>query len=116
MKRKDPTIYDKSTKFFDEEDLDSDNDDVEPKKKEKKLTIKQYEQDLLLKTGGTFDDESDDEKSNKRPASPTYNEEQNLIKSEIIGKIGGINESDDEDDIGGLFSKRQKTKNEEVMK
>ncbi|XP_055313340.1 protein KRI1 homolog [Sitodiplosis mosellana] len=115
LKRKDPTIYDKSTKFFDEEMIDPDADDGESKKKEKKLTIKQYEQDLLLNTGGTFADDSDDDnvKSNKRPASPSYNEEQNLIKKEILGKVGNINESEDEDDIGGLFSKRQKTKKEE---
>lgn len=116
LKRKDPSIYDQSTKFFDEEAIGEEGGD-EPKKKEKKLTIKQYEQNLLLNTGGTFADESDDdnEKSSKRPASPTYNEEQNLIKSEILGKIGNINESSDEDDdIGGLFSKRQKTEKEEV--
>lgn len=117
LKRKDPTIYDKSTKFFDEETIDADANDGESKKKEKKLTIKQYEQDLLLKNGGTFEDESDDDmdNGNKRPASPTYNEEQHLIKNEILGKIGNINESDDEDDIGGLFSKRQKSKTEEVI-
>lgn len=117
LTRKDPTIYDKSTKFFDEETLDPDADEGAPKKKEKKLTIKQYEQDLLLKNGGTFEDESDgdNETANKRPASPSYNEEQNIIKKEILGKISNINESDsDEDDIGGLFSKRQKTKKEEV--
>lgn len=115
LKRKDPSIYDKSTKFFDEESIGEEDGD-EPKKKEKKLTIKQYEQDLLLKTGGTFADESDDdnETSNKRPASPTYNEEQNLIKNEILGKIKNINDSSDEDDIGGLFSKRKKTEKEEV--
>lgn len=115
MKRKDPTIYDKSTKFFDEEVIGEEGGD-EPKKKEKKLTIKQYEQNLLLNTGGTFADESEDdnEKSTKRPASPTYNEEQNLIKNEILGKIGNLNESSDEDDIGGLFSKRKKTEKENV--
>lgn len=118
LTRKDPTIYDKSTKFFDEETLDPDDaDGSEPKKKQKKLTIKQYEQDLLLKNGANFADESDDgdEEGNKRPASPSYNEEQKNIKSEILGKLGDITESDDEDDIGGLFSKRQKSKKEQVF-
>lgn len=116
MKRRDPTIYDKSTKFFDENSADGGGDDADgsaPKKKEKKLTIKQYEQDLLLKNGGAFDEESDNE-TNKRAQSPTYNEEQNMIKNEILGKVKNIDESEDEDDIGGLFSKREKTKKEEV--
>lgn len=113
LKRKDPTIYKKSTKFFEEDNFDADSS--EPIKKTKKLTVKQYEQDILLKNGGAFDEESDDNKSNNRPQSPTYNEEQKMIKDEIL-KIGKIDESDDEeeDDIGGLFNKREKSQKEQV--
>lgn len=115
LKRKDPSIYEKSTQFFDEE-LNETADD-EPKKKEKKLTVKEYEQNILLKNGGAFDEDSDDgnEKSNQRAQSPSYNDEQKMIKNELIGKLDHIAESDDddeEDDIGGLFSKREKTKTE----
>lgn len=115
LKRRDPSIYEKSTKFFDDDASDPLATTSDTKKKAKALTIKQYEQDILLKSGGTFDQESDEEmeQSNKRSQSPTYNEEQKLIKNEIIGKIVDIDESEDEDGIGGLFSKREKTKKEQ---
>lgn len=113
LKRKDPSIYEKSTKFFEEDNFSEDADGAQPKRKAKQLTIKQYEQDILMKTGGTFDEESD-ENNEKRPASPTYNEEQKLIKDEILGEMGKIDESDDENAFGGLFSKREKTKTELV--
>lgn len=117
LKRKDPSIYEQTTKFFDEDALDPAASSSEPKKKAKTLTIKQYEQDILLKNGGTFDDESDVEMDGetKRPQSPSYNEEQKLIKNEILGKMGDIDESEDEDGIGGLFSKREKTTKEQVI-
>lgn len=117
LKRKDPTIYDKSTQFFDGDDLEISANGPDAKKKAKKLTIKQYEQSLLLKNGGKFDADSDHDI--QRAQSPTYNQEQQMIKDEILGRIGKIDESkednDDEvDDIGGLFSMRKKTKKEEV--
>lgn len=118
LKRKDPVIYEKSTTFFEDDAIESAENDgecTEPKKKAKKLTIKQYEQDLLLKTGGDIEPSSDEDvEKNKRAQSPSYNEEQKMIKTEILGKVGAIDESDDEDGIGGLFSKRQKTKKEQV--
>lgn len=116
LKRKDPSIYEKSTTFFEDDAADPSATSSQPQKKEKKLTIKQYEQDLLLKTGGTFEQESDEgmDESDKRPQSPSYNEEQKMIKSEILGKVGDIDESEDEDGIGGLFSKREKSKKEQV--
>lgn len=113
LKRKDPSIYEQSTKFFDDESTEAAVDN-EPKKKEKKLTVKEYEQNILLKTGGAFDDESDDADENKRAQSPSIVAEQKMIKNELIGKLGGVDdESDDEDDIGGLFSKREKTTTEQ---
>lgn len=113
LKRKDPAIYEKSTTFFEDEAINS-NADLEPKKKEKKLTVKQYEQDIILQGGGAFDDDSDEDAQNKRPQSPTYNEEQKMIKNEILGKMGSISDSEGEEDFGGLFSKREKTKKEQV--
>lgn len=115
LKRKDPSIYESATTFFDDDAADPIAGSSEPKKKAKALTIKQYEQDILLKNGGTFDQDSDEEMEiNKRPQSPSYNEEQKMIKNEILGKVGDIDESEDEDDIGGLFSKREKSKKEQV--
>lgn len=123
LKRKDPAIYEKSTKFFDDDGIEVDgaatSNDLRPQKKAKKLTIKQYEQDLLLKNSDILERDSDDDMDthDARAQSPTYNEEQRMIKNEILGKIGGINDSDDDendDGIGGLFSKREKTKKEQV--
>lgn len=113
LKRKDPSIYEKSTKFFEEDNINENADGSEPKKKAKALTIKQYEQNLLLKTGGVFDEDSVDG-NEERAASPTYNEEQKLIKDAIAGEVGKIGDSDDEDAFGGLFSKREKSKTEQV--
>lgn len=125
LKRKDPSIYEKSTTFFDDDGVEVDgattSDDVRPQKKAKALTIKQYEQDLLLKNSDILERDSDEDADmhDRRAQSPTYNEEQKMIKNEILGKIGGITDSeddeeDDEDGIGGLFSKREKTKKEQV--
>lgn len=113
LKRKDPSIYEKSTTFFEEDNLNEDADDAEPKRKAKALTIKQYEQNILLKNGGVFDEDSNDGNDN-RAASPTYNEEQKMLKEAIVGEMGKIDESDDEDAFGGLFSKREKSQAEQV--
>lgn len=120
LKRKDPSIYEKSTTFFDDEINETNTRGEEPKKKAKKLTVKEYEQNILLKNGGAFDEESNDgtsDQNDKRPQSPSYNDEQILIKKELVGKLGAIGDSDDDDDgeenFGGLFSKREKTKKEQ---
>lgn len=125
LKRKDPAIYEQSTKFFDINELDdaTTSTNSQPVKKAKKLTIKQYEQDLLLKSSDILERDSDDmDIHNRRAQSPTYNEEQTMIKKEILGKIGGIDDSDSDNDddggggagIGGLFSKREKTTKQQV--
>lgn len=118
LKRKDPAIYEKSTKFFDDEENAANASRSVPQKKAKKLTIKQYEQDLLMKNRDILEADADDiDTHDIRAQSPSYNEEQKMIKNEILGKIDNINDSDDVDDddgIGGLFSKREKTKKEQV--
>lgn len=112
LKRKDPTIYDQQTKFF-EEELEADAG-VASKKAEKAITIKKYETDILLKKGGIYDEDEENE-AGERSQSPTYNEEQKMIKDELKN---ALNDSDNEDgegnDWGGLFKKRQQTKEEQV--
>lgn len=76
LKRKDPTMYDKSTKFFndestssnDDEDADDSDDNHNEevssvavrkganKKKDKPITIKDYEREVILKKEGKFED------------------------------------------------------------
>lgn len=114
LKRKDPCIYEKTTTFFDDTELITDSGTGS--KQPRKLTVKQYEQDMLLKNSAAFVQNSDDEARNVdgRGQSPSYNEEQKMIKNEILGQISNIDKSDDEDDIGGLFSKREKSNEEQV--
>lgn len=63
LKSNDPSIFDKSKKFFDEEvdagDEDGDTDAVQPKKK-KPMYLKDYEREQLL-TKGEKAFQSDDE-------------------------------------------------------
>lgn len=114
LKRKDSTIYEKSTKFFEEENILEKPSNLAEKKDGKKLTIKQYERENLLKYGGVYEDDEETGTESKRPESPTFNEEQKMIKNEFKRVLISDN-SDDEGDFGGLFTKRQKTKIEEVF-
>lgn len=114
LKRKDSAIYEKSTKFFEEENILENASCLAEKKDGKKLTIKQYEQENLLKNGGVYEDDETTGTELKRPESPTLNEEQKMIKNEFK-RVLNSDDSDDEGDFGGLFTKRQKTKTEEVF-
>lgn len=115
LKEKDPKIYDKNLKFFDEPG-DSSAQGVK-EKKPKALTVKDYERKVLLEKGGIYvDDEEDDETEDKRPQSPTYVEEQKSIKNEFKRLID--DDSDDGEageDWGGIFKKREQTKEEKVI-
>lgn len=116
LKRKDDTIYEKSTKFFEEEDILHVPSYADDKERKKKLTIKQYEQDILLKSGGIYDQDDEDgiNNSKMRPQSPTYNEEQQMIKDEFKHVLQS-DDSDEDENVGGLFVKHEKTKEEEVI-
>lgn len=114
LKRKDSAIYEKSTKFFEEDNILERPSNLTEKKDGKKLTIKQYEQENLLKHGGVYEDDDKTGVESMRPESPTLNEEQKMIKNEFK-RVLNSNDSDDEEDFGGLFTKRQKTKTEEVF-
>lgn len=115
LKEKDPKIYDKSTRFFDES-IAIENAAAK-EKKTKALTVKDYERKVLLEKGGIYeDDEEDDNAEAERPASPTYVEEQKTLKNEFKKIIDGDSEEEegDGDDWGGIFKKREKTKEEAV--
>lgn len=114
LKRKDNAIYEKSTKFFEEDNILEKPSNPSEKKDGKKLTVKQYEQENLLKHGGVYEDDEETGAESNRPESPTLNEEQKIIKNEFK-RVLNSDDSDDERDFGGLFTKRQKTKTEEVF-
>ncbi|XP_005191953.2 protein KRI1 homolog [Musca domestica] len=128
LKSKDPKIYDKGVKFFEKvnkqieagnsDDGGDDSEDGKQKSKEKKtkpVTLKDYERQIILEKGGKFVDDSDEEDVDNgdypRSASPTLVEEERHLKEEFK-KVVNADDSGDEE-FGGIFKKREKTKAEE---
>ncbi|XP_050334333.1 protein KRI1 homolog isoform X1 [Bactrocera neohumeralis] len=121
LKNKDPTIYDKSTQFF--QSINEDNDEAEDKKnvtkdkKHKPVTLKDYERQVILDKGGIFEDEIDSEEDTpNRIPSPTFAEEERKLKEEFKNVVNKNDSEDDEaneDAFGGIFKKRNKTKDEQ---
>lgn len=119
LKQKDASIYDKNTRFFNEDDIEDIG--VTKEKKAKALTVKDYERKVLLEKGGIYeDDENEDNEGGEeeRSASPTYVEEQKSLKNEFKNIINNDSEDEADDgdtaDWGGIFKKREKTKEEKV--
>ncbi|KAL9911607.1 protein KRI1 homolog isoform 1-T2 [Glossina fuscipes fuscipes] len=124
LKSKDPSIYDKNTKFFQnlsdgDNNSDDSKDDVTNKKgkckKPKPVTVKDYERNILLEKSGKFEDDPDEEDSaetqkEKRAYSPSAVEEERHLKDEFRKVMA--EEDSDEEEFGGIFKKRQKTKDE----
>lgn len=72
MKTKDPSIYNAEKKFFDK---NAAGNALVPKKKQRndeKITLRDYERQLILERGGKIDEDEDVPK--------TFNEEQEEIK------------------------------------
>ncbi|KAL0073519.1 KRI1-like family C-terminal-domain-containing protein [Phycomyces blakesleeanus] len=120
IQKKDPRVYDSSAKFFEQEQIDKANKEWEKQQKElknsgKKVTLKDYERETLLKHGGYYDEEEriDDEDA---PKHLTHNEEQAKIKEEF--KMAAVDDDDDDDnddeeDKGGFLMKKEKSKEEQ---
>ncbi|KAG4078834.1 hypothetical protein HA402_015424 [Bradysia odoriphaga] len=112
LKKKDSSTYDANVKFFEEFDGVKVGGE---KKGPKALTVKDYERKILLEKGGIYEDEEDDNDTDLRPPSPSYNQEQMNIKNAFKKVIEEDDDDDDEDnEWGGIFRKREKTKEEEA--
>lgn len=118
LKSKDPKIYDKETRFFDdEEDEAADGEDAESSSrkktsKSKPVTLKDYERKVILEHNGKFessDDEREADEQNERAQSPTAVEEERRLKAEFKKVMNQDDEGEDEE-FGGIFKKRTKTK------
>uniref|UniRef100_A0A7E4ZPT1 Protein KRI1 homolog n=1 Tax=Panagrellus redivivus TaxID=6233 RepID=A0A7E4ZPT1_PANRE len=107
LKSKDPKIYNKEKRFFAKKDLQKAPEDgeAEPaekksKKKQKGMTLRDYEV-ALVERGGKFDDED-------VPNAPTedegYYERNQRLKDEFKKVL-----DEDSDDDGGLLKKKVKT-------
>lgn len=122
LKQKDPKIYDKNIRFFENEEGDVEDENEastskQKKKKEKALTIKDYERKILVDKGGIYEDDESEEENDKRPQSPTYNEEQKILKNEfkkLIDDGESESESEKEENWGGIFKKREKSNEQQV--
>ncbi|ETN65794.1 CDNA sequence [Anopheles darlingi] len=124
LKRKDPNKYTEQPTFF---------QDVKPveevaltkrNRKEKPMTLKDYERKVMLEKGGVFEDEEDpDVERTQRPESPSLVEQQKRIKEEIKQALNKVASSEDESDQegsddgpaargGGLLKERVRSKAE----
>ncbi|CAH0551416.1 unnamed protein product [Brassicogethes aeneus] len=110
LKNKDPRIYDENVKFFHDKNETARKD---KKRKEQPVFLKDYERNIILEKGGKLSD-SEDENEDNRPQSPTYVEEQKKIKENLKKALDGV-EGEDDENWGGLFQKRVKSK-EEITK
>ncbi|XP_022102879.1 protein KRI1 homolog [Acanthaster planci] len=124
VKSRDPRIYDKDAKFYHDKESsyeESSNEDAPPKKKkkqgkkakeEKPVFLKDYERKIITEKGGRYSDEEEDDEENEeqfgRAASPTYVQEQEMIKDSFQKALQSTDESDDDT----LLKKRQKTAKE----
>lgn len=97
LKKKDPSIYDKDTVFFNEDkDQKNDTEKTEERKKTKKekaLFLRDYERKIITERAGKLSD-SEDETVVEQKRNPTYMEEQHLIKESFKS---ALNEEEDED-------------------
>ncbi|KAH8316751.1 hypothetical protein KR074_002005 [Drosophila pseudoananassae] len=118
LKSKDPRIYDKGTRFFNESSSDDEENEGDSKqKKNKKLkpvTLKDYERKVILEHNGKFEssDEEHQEKEEEeyqRAQSPTAVEEERRLKAEFQSVMNQEDDGEDEE-FGGIFKKRSKTK------
>eukprot|EP00124_Ichthyophonus_hoferi_P004343 Ihof_evm2s467 gene=Ihof_evmTU2s467 len=111
IKSKDPRIYDKSAKFYDEPNpLKASEDKKSDKDKDEKMTLKDYERRELLTKGaeGAFNEEQDDYELQLDAKAPSYYEEQDSIKSQLKKSLAAMDEDEEED----LFAVKVKTEGE----
>ncbi|KAF5291373.1 hypothetical protein FQA39_LY03524 [Lamprigera yunnana] len=109
LKKKDPRIYDKNFGCFENTTDINELKMKGKKKKEQSMFIKDYERQLILNNEGQL---SDDEKEIDN--TPTYTEEQNLLKEDLKKVLKSVDDGDDSGDEnwGGIFKARVKTSDE----
>lgn len=81
----------------------------EKKSKRTKFSLESYERKMLLDTNGKIEESDEENNTDQRSASPTFVEEQKMIKNEFKKALADSN-SDEEGDWGNMFKKRDKSK------
>nr|XP_039260442.1 protein KRI1 homolog [Styela clava] len=115
LKNKDPAIYDKSKKFYEEHESDESSEPGEKKKKNvKPMFLKDFERKVILENEGKFleDDEEYKRQQEKRETSPSYQEEQLKLKEDMKHAISVADINENDEDGEDLLVKRNKSKNE----
>ena len=107
LKRKDPSVYDGKTQFF--QDKPESSQEKKTKEKSKKVTLADIERKVILEKGGKFDEIDEKDEDDQEPAN--YNEEMKNIKDSF--KEAFKNDSDD-DEEETFLTKRKKTSEEKV--
>ncbi|KAG0739839.1 hypothetical protein G6F57_011656 [Rhizopus arrhizus] len=98
IRAKDPRVYDK-TDFFENIKVDA---NLKSGKKEKALTLKDYERDILLNHGGFVDEEKEASKG------LTHIEEQENLRN----AFKNLSDDDEEDEEEDFLTKKEKTEQE----
>ncbi|KAI8984084.1 KRI1-like family C-terminal-domain-containing protein [Mycotypha africana] len=115
IRSKDPRVYQKDARFFNNDSNDSVVATKADKKQKKQkedapLTLKDYERKMLLEHGGFIEDEDE---ANLKTAEKTHEEEQaelrDAFKKAIVSDTENEEESDDDD---GFLQKKEKTTEE----
>ena len=116
IRKKDPRIYDKNVKFFEDNDDGNDDDDEnDDDKSSKKQTYKDVLRSQLLRDGPDIENESDNNNSSKKnKKSLAYDQEQENIRKEFLKSMNGDNIEDDED--GDNMLQVRKKSNAEIEK
>ncbi len=117
LKQKDPKIYDKSVKFYEETSDSEESEKPSTSKKKSKdrkpYLLKDYERDLIVKKAGRLSDADSD---NDIPAHlpKTYFEEQKELKENLMSAIENIDENSDSDEE--FLTIRKLSKEDKVKK
>ncbi|CAO3606946.1 unnamed protein product [Cunninghamella echinulata] len=121
IKAKDPSVYDSSKKFFTDEQFQASKkkwEETQSKLKQqgKKVTLKDFERQMLLEHGGYIDEDNDQqqqEEEEEKEKDLTHVEEQAQIKKAFQMAAENDQSDDDNDEDGDSFLvKRDKSKSE----
>ncbi|WAR23877.1 KRI1-like protein [Mya arenaria] len=107
LKSKDPRIYQKDIKFYDDEDSNQETGEKK-KKKDKPVFLKDYERKVLLEKGGVVDESAEMRASTS--GQLTYHEEQEKIRKSIVKAVESSGSDSETED--GLLVPRQKSQTE----
>ncbi|XP_058062897.1 protein KRI1 homolog [Anopheles bellator] len=113
LKRNDPSKYSEEQSFFQNVKPVEEVALVKRHRKEKPMTLKDYERKVMLEKDGVYEDEEDLGHSPHatRAESPSLVEQQKRIKDEIKQVLSAVTDSDDESE-GGLLKERVRSKAE----